>query len=183
MSTRNFKLVGAVEGECTGTITLNGTEIFNGTFVGNDWATGTSSNATPMCSGSMTFDDSSYVTFPVVVTVTAGSGQIQVGMFEWNWGFVVNPALTPEELSYIDVPWNEIPTDILNSVIAKGGFQIQEETDFDYGATTDQAFENRSNISLDGVSPPAGWDPNDGIAMAPGMTLSYDTNVFPGPQS
>ena len=131
----------------------------------------------------MTFDDSSDVVMPVVVTTTGGTGQIQIGMFQWSWGWIINPALTPEEAAYANVPTDEVPPEILASVEAKGGFQIREETDFDFGGNPEECYENRSSVSLDGVSPPAGWVPNDGILMAPGMTLTFDTHVFPGPQA
>ena len=183
MSTRNFKLIGAVDGECTGTITLNGTQIFNGTFTGCSWSEPDWNTATPMCTGSMTFNDAADVVMPVVITTTGGTGKILIGMFQWNQAWVINPALTPEEASYANVPTDEVPAEILASVQAKGGFEIRSATAYDYGDNSELAFENRSNISLDGVSPPAGFVPNNGIAMGVGQTLTLDTTVFAGPQA
>ena len=181
MSTRNFKLVGAVEGECTGTITLNGVEVFNGTFVGNDWATRTDNDSNPMCVGSLTFDDSANVSMPSVVSVTGGSGKILVGMYEWNQDLIVNPALTPEEYSYINTPIPDIPAGIRASVADKGGFYIRDAYAFDYGLDETVAHENRSNLVLNSSAISPG--PGQGIVLVQGDTLTFNNSVFFGPQA
>ena len=145
MAIRNFKLIGlthSADAACT--ITLNGTEIFSGALLQE------SIEESPICIGSAEVgDDSVNITLPVVITMTAGTAGI--GMFQFNYGITTNPALTPEEASYIGVPTAEIPAEIQTSVNAKGGFFINSADEYAYGLTPEETGDNRDNVQINGV--------------------------------
>ena len=130
MTQRLFQLKGVLGAlPSTGTVTVNGTEVFNGTFSQGsiDEPDGF------LCEFTYTFDDSAStdVQFPVVVT--CASGVAHVGMFKYNYAWIVNPALTPEELAYITAgTWQTAPAEIQADVQSKGGWYIHDETAFAY---------------------------------------------------
>jgi hypothetical protein len=175
MTQRIFKLKGVLPNNAaTGTVTINGTEVFNGAFsVGAD--------GEPdgfLCEFAYTFDDSAGTdtTFPVVVTVA--TGQALVGMFKYNYVNITNPLLTPEELVYVTTNTiADAPANIKSDVAAKGGWYVRDETAFDYGITPPLCFDNRTNEILDGVALPE----EDGhlyITVREGSTLTFNTIVF-----
>lgn len=174
MATRNFKLIGrtfAPDAACT--ITLNGTEIFSGTLLQE------SGDDLPICIGSAEVgDDSVNVTLPVSITMTAGSIDYpaQFGMFQFNYGVSVNPLLTPEEAAYVGVPKNEIPAEILTSVISKGGFYKQLADVYDYGLTPSEIGDNRSNVLIDGE--PSEYPDNAYQSLGVGQVLTFDQHIF-----
>ena len=175
MTQRIFKLKGDLPtNAATGTVTVNGTELFNGAFsVG-----GTEEPDGFLCEFAYTFDDSAGTdtTFPVVVTVV--TGQACVGMFKYNYARIPNPLLTPEELVYVTthtIP--SVPTAMKADVAAKGGWYTHDETAFAYGLTPEMCNDNRTDETLDGIALPA----DEGhlyIPTAEGSTLTFNTIVF-----
>ncbi len=170
MATRNFKLIGKTYSEDAAcTITLNGAEIFSGPLLQE------SDEELPIYIGSAEVgDDSVDVTLPVVVTMTAGSASF--GMFQFNYGFVVNSLLTPEEAAYIGVPIEEIPAEILTSVQSKGGFYTISADAYSYGGTPAQADDNRFNVQINGtpVITPARYYQ----LLITGQVLTFDQLIF-----
>ena len=175
MTQRLFKLKGNLSTlPSTGTVTVNGTEVFNGTFSQGD--TGEPDGF--LCEFSYTFDDSAGtdVQFPVVVT--CASGAAHVGMFKYNYAWNSNAALTPEELAYITAgTWQTAPAEIQADVAAKGGWRIRNSTTFGYGLTPEMCYDNRTTEVLNGVAIPEA----DGHLYLPcpaGSVLSFTTIVF-----
>lgn len=170
MATRNFKFIGRTYSEDAAcTIALNGVEIFSGPLLQE------SGDELPVCVGSAEVgDDSVDVTLPVVITMTAGSAGI--GMFQFNYGRIVNPLLTPEEAAYIGVPKEEIPAEILTSVTNKGGFYVRSADQYVYGLNPEQTNDNRSNIQLNGspVSDPDWYYQ----LVTTGQVLTFDQLIF-----
>lgn len=145
MAIRNFTLIGTTAiSETTGTITINGVEVFNGAFIDN------SEQETPIVVGSIDIDDSADTWVPVSITITSGSARI--GMFKWNYGWAINPLLTPEEAAYAQVPAEDVPAEIVASVNAKGGFYVRSADQYSYGLTPEQNNDNRNTVLLNGVS-------------------------------
>lgn len=175
MTQRIFKLKGVLPNNAaTGTVTINGTEVFNGAF--NVGFAGEPDGY--LCEFAYTFDDSAVTdtTFPVVVTVA--TGQANVGMFKYNYGQIPNPLLTPEELAYVTtntIP--DAPANIKSDVWAKGGWYVRDETSFVYGLNPTLSYGNRTNEILDGVALP---DENGHlyIPVREGSTLTFNTIVF-----
>lgn len=175
MTQRIFKLKGLLPNNAaTGTVTVNGTEVFNGAFsVG---AAGEPDGY--LCEFAYTFDDSAGTdtTFPVIVTVI--TGQANVGMFKYNYGQIPNPLLTPEELAYVTSNTiADAPANVKADVKAKGGWYVRGETTFVYGLNTDLSYDNRTNEILDGVALPeeAG---HLYIPVRESSTLTFNTVVF-----
>jgi hypothetical protein len=175
MTQRLFKLKGNLKVlPSTGTVTVNGTEVFNGTFSQGsiDEPDGF------LCEFAYTFDDSAGtdVQFPVVVT--CASGVAHVGMFKYNYAKIVNPALTPEELAYVTAGTiADAPAEIKADVAAKGGWYIRDETAFTYGLTPELCYDNRTAEVLNGVALPE----EEGhlyLYMSTGSVLSFTTIVF-----
>jgi hypothetical protein len=175
MTQRLFKLKGNLSVlPSTGTVTVNGTEVFNGTFSQGsiDEPDGF------LCEFSYTFDDSAGtdVQFPVVVT--CASGVAHVGMFKYNYAWNSNPALTPEELAYITAgTWQTAPAEIQADVQSKGGWRIRNSTTFGYGNTVELAYDNRTTEVLNGVLLPE----EEGhlyLYMSAGSVLAFTTIVF-----
>ena len=170
MAIRNFTLIGTTNiPESTGTITINGVEVFNGTFIDH------SDDEAPIATGSIEIDDSADIWVPVVVTVDSGS--VGVGMFKWNYGYVNNPALTPEEAVYATtLPTRLVPTEILESVTEKGGFYVKSADQYTYGSDTETTNVNRNNmfISGDPIAVPYWYY----ININNTVTLTFDTLIF-----
>lgn len=175
MTQRLFKLKGNLTVlPSTGTVTINGTEVFNGTFSQGS----TDEPDGFLCEFAYTFDDSAGtdVQFPVVVT--CASGVAHIGMFKYNYAKIPNPALTPEELVYVTTNTEtSAPAEIQADVAAKGGWYIRDETQFSYGLTTALCADNRTTEVLNGVPLPD----EDGyfyISMSAGSVLTFTTIVF-----
>jgi hypothetical protein len=177
MTQRLFKLKGNLSTPLsTGTVTVNGTEVFNGTFSQGsiDEPNGF------LCEFAYTFDDSAGtdVQFPVVVTVA--TGRAHVGMFKYNYAPIVNPALTPEERAYITAGmWQNCraPAEIQADVQSKGGWCIRGETQFAYGLNPTTIYNNRTAEVLNGVA----LSEEEGhlyLYMSAGSVLTFTTIVF-----
>lgn len=101
MTTRQFNLMGdpQVEG-VTAIITIDGVEVFNGTLTGGPnepevvTATGSLDVVNPA--------DGSDIIKPVSITIT--SGNVLVGMFQWNYAQEPNLAYTPEQFAIVNDP-------------------------------------------------------------------------------
>ena len=96
MASREFKLLGNnYTEEASGIITINGVEVFNGPFICDN------ETNTPIATG--TFDiPNSGTTLPVVITVT--SGQMGIGMFQWNYATEQNRGYTSEQIAELNNP-------------------------------------------------------------------------------
>jgi hypothetical protein len=169
MATRNFTLIGTTDiSDTTGTITINGVEVFTGTFINN------SEEEAPIAIGSIDIDDSVDTWLPVSITVT--NGDARFGMFKWNYGWVINPLLTPEEAAYARVPAEDVPAEIVASVTAKGGFYVRSADQYSYGSTPEQNNDNRNTVLLNGV---AVTDPDwYYINTATSDVLTFNTLIF-----
>jgi hypothetical protein len=175
MTRRIFKLKGMLPEEAaTGTITINGTEVFSGTF-------SVGAGGEPdgyLCEFAYTFDDSAGTdtVFPVIVRVN--SGIARVGMFKYNYAQVANPQLTADELVYVtNKTIADAPANVKADVAAKGGWYVRSETAFEYGLTSVLANDNRSDEMLDGVLLPVEAG-HTYIQVGEGSTLTYNTIVF-----
>jgi hypothetical protein len=175
MTQRLFKLKGyLLTPPATGTVTVNGTEVFNGTFSQGAY----NEPDGYLCAFAYTFDDSAGtdIQLPVVVTVT--SGVAQVGMLKYNYVPIVNPALTPEELAYVTAGTTaDAPDAIKLDVRAKGGWEIRDETLFAYGLTPELCYDNRTAEVLNGVTLPEETG-HTYIDMSAGSVLTFTTIVF-----
>lgn len=202
MTIRQFKFTGSVNsGTASGTITINGIQVFSGDF----------SNSDVIATGSIDADDAlavdQEILLPTVVTVT--SGTINVALTQWDYGVVYNPVYTPEQIAVLSDPSTTSseklaiisplatpslssaditvlestdPADVaLQQEILKThgiALEIQDPTVFDYGFTEAKDYCNRTNVLLDGVEP-EGANTNIGLLVTTGQTLTYDSIVFP----
>ena len=175
MTQRLFKLKGNLTTlPSTGTVTINGTEVFNGTFSQGS----TDEPDGFLCEFAYTFDDSAGTNIQFPVVVTCASGVAHVGMFKYNYALIVNPALTPEELAYVTAGTTEDAPDAIKlDVRAKGGWYIHDETAFAYGLTPELCYDNRTTEVLNGVLLPE----EEGhlyLYMTAGSVLTFTTIVF-----
>ena len=175
MTQRLFQLKGVLGAlPSTGTVTVNGTEVFNGTFSQGS----TDEPDGFLCEFAYTFDDSAGTDVQLPIVVTVVTGYAYVGMFKYNYAWIVNPALTPEELAYVNAGTiADAPAEIKADVAAKGGWYIRDETAFAYGLTSELCNDNRTTEVLNGVALPDA----DGyfyIPMSAGSVLTFTTIVF-----
>ena len=175
MTQRLFKLKGNLSTlPSTGTVTINGTEVFNGTF--SQGAVGEPDGF--LCEFAYTFDDSAGTNAQFPVVITCATGVAHVGMFKYNYALIVNPALTPEELAYVTAGTTENAPDAIKlDVRAKGGWYIHDETVFAYGLTPELCYDNRTTEVLNGVALPE----EEGhlyLYMSAGSVLTFTTIVF-----
>jgi len=175
MTQRLFKLKGNLSVlPATGTVTVNGTEVFNGTF--SEGAIGEPDGF--LCEFAYTFDDSAGTDTQLPVVVTCASGVAHVGMFKYNYAKIINPALTPEELAYVTSGTiSSAPAQIKADVAAKGGWYIHDETTFAYGLTPELCDDNRTTEVINGVLLPE-TDGHLYIYMAAASVLTFTTIVF-----
>jgi hypothetical protein len=175
MTQRLFQLKGVLGAlPSTGTVTVNGTEVFNGTF-------SQGSTAEPdgfLCEFAYTFDDSAGTDIQLPIVVTVVTGYAYVGMFKYNYARIVNPALTPEELAYVNAGTTaSAPPAIKLDVDAKGGWSIPDETTFGYGLTDALCFDNRTAEVVDGILLPEEQG-HTYIPVPAGSVLTFTTIVF-----
>lgn len=201
MSTRNFKLIGTTATEdAAGTITINGTEVFNGPFIQNS----ITDPATAIATGSLTFDDTNEVVLPVTITITAGSAGI--GMFQWNCAtFVPNPAYTSEQYAVLTNPASTIEEKIaVWSSVADPAFssaditvletetddelikdmlrahnctrQLPDETSYAYGRSEETISDNRNAIFINGT--PIAVPDWYYLTLSNTDVLTFDTIIF-----
>lgn len=205
MTTRQYKLMGdPITAGTAGTVTINGIEVFNGEFEGGPLTpevaidTGTFDIVNPA--------DGSNIILPVTVTVT--QGWVQVGMFEWNYAMIINPAYTPEQLAIVTDPSSTpeqrfaVYEAVANPPFSSADLAIFASTDpaddpikyalvyehqalpyvqdpasFAYGTTSELCYCNRTNVLLDGVTPPNATT-NIPIDVQAGQVLTFNTIVF-----
>ena len=107
MTIRQFKLLGQ-QSTGTGTITMNGTPVFEGAFLTQDQHIDPNTGSTVewISTGSVYVDNAlainNYIMVPVSITVT--SGQIGVALFEWNYAMVENPVYSAEQWAIVTNP-------------------------------------------------------------------------------
>ena len=104
MTIRQFKLLGhQLNG--TGTITMNGTPVFEGAFLTPEQHIDPNNGSTVewISTGSVYIDNAlainQYIMVPVSITVT--SGQIGVALFQWNYAMVENPIYSEEQWAVV----------------------------------------------------------------------------------
>jgi hypothetical protein len=175
MTQRLFKLKGNLETlPTTGSVKVNGTEVFNGTFSEG----GTTESGGFLCEFAYTIDDSAGTDTELPIVVTVDTGTAFVGMLKYNYAQIANPALTAEELAYVTAgTTSSAPAEIKADVLAKGGWYIRDETAFAYGLTTELTYDNRTTEFVDGVALPeeAG---HLYIKVTEGSVLTFTTIVF-----
>ena len=104
MTIRQFKLLGQ-QSTGTGTITMNGTPVFEGAFLTLDQHVDPNNGSTCqwISTGSVYIDNAlainQYIMVPVSITVSAG--QIGVALFEWNYDIVKNPVYSAEQWAIV----------------------------------------------------------------------------------
>ena len=107
MTIRQFKLLGQ-QSASIGTITMNGTPVFEGAFLTQDQHIDPNNGATVewISTGSVYVDNAlainNYIMVPVSITVT--SGQIGVALFQWNYAMVENPIYSDEQWAIVTNP-------------------------------------------------------------------------------
>ena len=107
MTIRQFKLLGQ-QSASTGTITINGTPVFEGAFLILDQHIDLNNGSTVewISTGSVYIDNAlainQYIMVPVSITVS--SGQIGVAQFEWNYAMVENPIYSEEQWAIVINP-------------------------------------------------------------------------------
>jgi hypothetical protein len=183
MTQRIFKLKGMLATEtATGRVTVGGVEVFNGSFTpGADFEPDGY-----LCEFALWVDDhydwelrTVDVTLPVTVTVTAGTAL--VGMLKYNYARIPNPLLTSSELEYITNSTMAIaPITVKADVAAKGGWIVNSPTEFNYGLTPTTTYNNRTDITVDGIALPTNAG-RDYILVPAGRTLSFTSVVFSVP--
>ena len=96
MASREFKLLGNnYTAEASGIITIGGVEVFNGPFICDNTPN------TPIATGTADVPNAG-TTLPVVITVT--SGQMGIGMFQWNYATEQNRGYTNEQIAELSDP-------------------------------------------------------------------------------
>lgn len=135
MTTRQFKLYGIQNAPgSTGTISIDGNTVLSGAFSGD-----TTVETSILASGNLTFADEVETIKPVSLTVT--TGEIQVGLFEWNYAQETNRKFTPEEIA-IMYDYSQLVSTILalNQSKADTPYTAEELAKFD---PTDITFYNK----------------------------------------
>lgn len=103
MTMRQFEFTGNDNSETTSTgiITINGIEVFNGTFLDLS-----PDNYVTMATGSVDIDNAlasnNRVSAPTSVTVTSGS--IYLALTKWNYAALPNPVYTSEQIATLQNP-------------------------------------------------------------------------------
>ena len=175
MTQRLFKLKGYVKSSTsTGSVTVNGTEVFNGAFGPGS----TDESDGFLCEFAYEVDDSAGTDIQLPVVVKVATGTVGVGMFRYNYSRVVNPALTQQELEYVAAGTiSSAPAEIRADVKSKGGWFIRDETAFTYGRSPDLCYDNRTMTTLNGTPIPAEVD-RTYIHVPAGEVLAFTTILF-----
>lgn len=206
MTTRQFKLMGdpLVEG-VTGIVTIDGVEVFNGTFTG-----GPDEPEVEMCTGSIDIidpTDGSFTFKPVSITVV--SGRVLLGMFKWNYAIIPNPVYTPEQLAILSNPastfsqrleiYNLCASPAFNSAelallqsTDPADYNLKIEllfnhnatpnvtslSEFSYSQVSPTNTSDRINVLLNG-GPAPDAETNLPVPMNTGDVLTFDTKIHP----
>jgi len=154
MRTRLFKLNGIIYApESTGTVTINGIQVFQGIFNGNVVDPDVEETQDDIAIGSYTLDDATDVSVPVTVTLT--SGQMDLGMFEWNYAKIPVPGSDPV-------------------------IYVADPDTFAFGTTSEMCLCNRTNELINGQPVPEPGT-NIPIMMHGGDVVTFNTVIFAGP--
>ena len=207
MTIRQFKLIeslGIGYVPSTGTITMNGTPVFEGTFLNNGTLNELIANGSVYVDNALAINN--YIMVPMTMTVT--SGEIWVPLFQWNYAQVKNPIYSDEQWAIVTNPEStaaqrlaiyEIvavppltdadkimllttgPDDAAsrNTIINTHGLTtyVQDSTQFGYGLDPEVCDCNRTNVLVNGVEPP-GANTNQGIPISPGDVFTATFMVF-----
>lgn len=203
MTTRQFKFTGSNNG-ATGTITVNGTQVLNGAFIGDGIRNETIFAGSVDINNALAVDNE--ISVPTIITVT--SGLINVALTQWNYAEVNNPVYSAEQISILSNPattdsaklaiieplanpplssadilmlQSTDPTDdVLKQEILythNVSLLVQDPDTFSYGLTPEVNDCNRANVLLNGVEP-AGANSGVGLLVTEGQTLTYNSIVF-----
>lgn len=207
MTIRHFKLIeslGLGYIPSTGTITMNNTPVFEGTFLNNGTLNEVVANGSVYVNNGLAIND--YITVSVSITVT--SGNIYIPLFSWDYDPVKNPIYSEEQWAIVTNPEStaaqrlaiyEIvavppltdadkimllttgPDDkaARHTIINTHGLTsyVQDSTVFGYGLNQEVCACNRTNVLLNGVEPP-GANTNEGIGMITGDVFTANFMVF-----
>ena len=207
MTIRQFKLIeslGIGYIPSTGIITMNGTPVFEGTFLNNGTLYELVANGSVYVDNGLAINN--YIIVPMTMTVT--SGYIWVPLFSWNYAMIKNPVYSAEQWAIVTNPEStaaqrlaiyEIvavppltdadkimllttgPDDqaARNTIINTHGLTtyVQDSTQFAYGLDPEVDACNRTNVLLNGVEPP-GANTNQGIRMITGDVFTANFMVF-----
>ena len=207
MTIRQFKLIeslGIGYIPSTGTITMNGTPVFEGTFLNDGTLNELVANGSVYVDNGLAINN--YIMVSMTMTVT--SGNIWVPLFQWNYDMIKNPVYSAEQWAIVTNPEStaaqrlaiyEIvavppltdadkimllttgPDDqaARNTIINTHGLTgyVQDSTQFNYGLTPEVCACNRTNVLLNGVEP-LGANTNQGIQMITGDVFTANFMVF-----
>lgn len=205
MATRQYKLMGdPFTADTTATVVFDGVEIFNGTFNG-----GPDEPEVVMATGNLDITnpaDGSNITKSVSITVSSGS--VLVGMFEWNYASILNPAINAGQQAILEdknstkaeriaifeavanPPFSSADLAVLASTDPADKpiqyellythnclLYVQDPSMLNYGLTPELCLCNRTNVLLNGVTPPDA-NTNIPVQMTAGDVLTFDTIIF-----
>ena len=207
MTIRQFKLIeslGIGYIPSTGIITMNGTPVFEGTFLNNGTLYELVANGSVYVDNGLAINN--YIMVSMTMTVT--SGNIWVPLFQWNYDMIKNPVYSAEQWAIVTNPEStaaqrlaiyEIvavppltdadkimllttgPDDqaARNTIINTHGLTtyVQDSTQFAYGLDPEVCACNRTNVLLNGVEPP-GANTHLGIQMITGDVFTANFMVF-----
>ena len=207
MTIRQFKLIeslGLGYIPSTGIITMNGTPVFEGTFLNDGTLNELVANGSVYVDNGLAINN--YIIVPMTMTVT--SGYIYAPLFQWNYAMIKNPVYSAEQWAIVTNPEStaaqrlaiyEIvavppltdadkimllttgPDDqaARNTIINTHGLTgyVQDSTQFNYGLTPEVCACNRTNVLLNGVEP-LGANTNQGIQMITGDVFTANFMVF-----
>lgn len=202
MTARNFILTGQkYNSTVSGTISINGTEVFNGEFsgiintIGSDLAVGT-----------YTLDDSVDRWVPVTIALT--SGVLDVGFFMWDGVGKTNPVYTSEQIAILNNPAStseertaiRLSVDptltaeeiaVLNTrpdpatyearlaILKAHNLTIKiPDPDTNSSGLVPDSPDTRRNLLINDSSLPVEWSPGEPVLMYDGDVLTFETFVF-----
>lgn len=203
MTLRTFELIGATYTDTvTGTITINGVEVFNGSFTLNP----DPSIQASIAEGEIELADDTEITVPVNITLS--EGEAGIGMIKWNYlssdipnpvypaeqyeilinpatpketaiqtiQLVANPPLSDSDITILETTTNTteiLAIEILHNCTAN----LPNPNSFGYGRSSEMSRDNRNLIEIDGS---AIADPDYiYIRLQSGQTLTFDQIIFP----
>ena len=207
MTIRQFKLIeslGLGYIPSTGTIAMNGTPVFEGTFLNDGTLNELVANGSVYVDNGLAINN--YIIVPMTMTVT--SGYIWVPLFSWNYAMIKNPVYSDEQWAIVTntestaaqrlaiyeivavPPLTDADKIMLlttgpddkaarTTIINTHGLTgyVQDSTQFNYGLTPEVCACNRTNVLLNGVEP-LGANTNQGIQMITGDVFTANFMVF-----
>lgn len=195
-TTRKYKFMGAPYAGSTidgldMTVSINNQVIHNGPVVGQPWK-----YAICVSEGQITFTQEpdikiQYTMLPVSITVNSGTFYSLV--WEWDYAWIVNPLLSPEELVVYnqgDQAMANAPQAMKDDVAAKGGWVVQDVNSY---ATTnlDNDPNTRFGVMVNGepfdfdygTEPIDYEDQGRGILLSAGYVCTYSQRIFRSPNN